>query len=128
MEGQNRRHGQPDGRCHVTFRLTGRAQRRCRTFGVVAHATGGNAVDCGAGIAADAGYSEYLAAECATFHRSEHSDGTVPPLGATPYPSLVAALKEYRSGVREGAAMRSVARTPGGAGIEALAAYLSGRP
>lgn len=95
---------------------------------MLALATGASAVDGRAGIAADAGYGEYLAAECITCHHAEGSGGTAPALRSLSYRNLVAALKEYRNGVRRNAAMQSVARSLGDREIEALAAYLSDRP
>jgi cytochrome c len=88
---------------------------------------GGSAVDRRSGLAADAAYGEYLAAECATCHRPESANGAIPPLHVLTYDSLVAALKGFRDGTRANAAMQAIARSLGDAEIEALAAYFSGR-
>ena len=88
---------------------------------------GAPAMDRPGGLAANAAYGEYLAAECATCHSPRNPNGTVPPLQHLPYDKFVAALKEYRDGTRANLAMQAVARSLGDAEIEALAAYFSGR-
>ena len=77
------------------------------------------------GFAADAAYGAYLAAECVACHRANAAAASIPPLQFRPYDDLVAALKEYRAGIRTNAAMQSVARALGDAEIEAVAAYFS---
>jgi cytochrome c len=79
------------------------------------------------GLAADAAYGEYLAAECVTCHGADAANASIPPLRSLQYEDVVAALKEYRDGSRANPAMQSVARSLGDAEIEALAAYFSGR-
>lgn len=81
----------------------------------------------GPGLAADAAYGEYLAAECAACHRADAANASIPPLRSLRYEELVAALKAYREGTRTNPAMQSVARSLGDAEIEALAAYFSGQ-
>jgi cytochrome c len=80
------------------------------------------------GHAADTAYGEYLAADCATCHRPDGGNGTIPSLQALPYDTLIAALKEYRDGTRANPAMQAVARSLGDEEIAALAAYFSGQP
>lgn len=104
------------------------ADQARRAVALMLIAAGGQVVDCRSAIAADADYGQYLAAECAACHRPGDSDGAVPGLHARSHDDLVAALKEYREGVRSDAAMQAVARSLGDAEIEALAAYFSGRP
>jgi cytochrome c len=78
------------------------------------------------GLAADAGYGEYLASECVTCHGA-HANASIPALQALAYEELIAALKAYREGTRTNPVMQSVARSLGDAEIEALAAYFSGQ-
>ena len=80
------------------------------------------------GFAADAAYGAYLAAECVACHRTDVAAAPIPPLRYRPYEDLVAALKEYRAGIRANPAMQSVARALGDTEIEALAAYFSDPP
>jgi cytochrome c len=80
------------------------------------------------GLAADAAYGEYLAAECVTCHGADAASTSIPPLRSLQYEDLVAALKEYRDGTRANPAMQSVARSLGDAEIAALASYFSGQP
>ena len=79
------------------------------------------------GLAADAAYGEYLAAECVTCHNAD-ADAAIPALQGLRHDELTAALKAYREGIRTNAVMQSVARSLGDAEIEALAAYFSGQP
>ena len=76
------------------------------------------------GFAADAAYGAYLAAECVACHRADAA-APIPPLRYRPYEDLVAALKEYRAGIRANPEMQSVARALGDTEIESLAAYFS---
>jgi cytochrome c len=78
-------------------------------------------------IAADPGYGQYLAAECASCHGSASTTAAIPPLGVVGYEGLVTALKAFRAGNRAEPTMQSVARSLGDAEIEALAAYFSNR-
>jgi cytochrome c len=79
------------------------------------------------GLAADATYGEYLAAQCVTCHGANTGNASIPPLRSLRYAELVAALEAYRAGTRTNPAMQSVARSLGDAEIEALAAYFSGQ-
>jgi len=79
------------------------------------------------GLAADATYGEYLAAECVICHGVNAATASIPPLRSLRYAELVAALEAYRAGTRTNPAMQSVARSLGDAEIEALAAYFSGQ-
>lgn len=99
-----------------------------RAAGLMLLLAGGSALGSRAGFAADAAYGRYLAAECAACHRPEPTNGAIPPLRLLPCDRLVAELAEYRDGARADAAMQAVARSLGGAEVEALAAYLCGRP
>ena len=77
------------------------------------------------GFAADATYGAYLAAECVACHRADTAAAAIPSLQFRPYDDLVAALREYRAGIRDSPAMQSVARALGDTEIEALATYFS---
>ena len=79
------------------------------------------------GLAADATYGEYLAAECVTCHGADTANASIRPLRSLRYEELVAALEAYRAGTRTNPAMQSVARSLGDAEIEALAAWFSGQ-
>jgi cytochrome c len=80
------------------------------------------------GLAADAAYGKYLAAECVTCHGANAANPSIPSLAGLRYEELVAALHAYRDGTRTNPIMQSMARSLGDAEIEALAAYFSGQP
>lgn len=111
----------------MTSDAAGRAGRAKRAAVLMLLAAGGSAADPRPSLAADVDYGEYLAADCATCHLPDGTNGTTPPLRSLSYDSFVAALKEYRDGTRINAAMQAVARSLGDAEIDALAAYFFGR-
>jgi cytochrome c553 len=116
--------GTGSGRNKVSSNPDGRAARAASAMILVA---GAAAADQHPTLAADPAYGAYLAAECASCHSVERANDTIPPLRSVPYDSFVAALKEYRDGVRTNAAMQAVARSLGDVEIEALAAHFAGR-
>jgi cytochrome c len=101
--------------------------RLVRTTSIAALLLGESVMAHSPGFAADPAYGAYLAAECVACHRADAA-ASIPPLQMLPYDDLVAALKEYRAGIRANPAMQSVARALGDAEIESLAAYFSDPP
>ncbi len=73
-------------------------------------------------------YGEYLSSECATCHRLEAATGGIPPLGNLPEEYFIAAMQEYRGGMRDHAVMVSVATSLDETQIAALAAYYASLP
>jgi cytochrome c len=98
-----------------------------RPISMAALLLGGSVMADSPGFAADPVYGAYLAAECVACHRAD-AVASIPPLQMRPYDDLVAALKEYRAGIRVNPAMQSVARALGDAEIESLATYFSDPP
>lgn len=73
--------------------------------------------------AGDPAYGEYLSGTCVTCHGSGGAGNGIPSIDRLSYEYFMAALKEYRDGIRANAAMVSVARGLGDEEIAALAAY-----
>jgi cytochrome c len=107
LTGQNRSHAMKA--VHVTLLVIGTMSAR------------------NPGLAADAAYGEYLAAECVACHGAD-ADGAIPALQTLRDDELIAALKAYRAGTRTNPVMQNVARSLDDAAIEALAVYFSGQP
>jgi cytochrome c len=96
-----------------------------RAAGVTILLLSGSVMAGNPGFAADTAYGAYLAAECVACHRTDEAAASIPPLRDRSYEDIVAALKEYRAGIRANPEMQSVARALGDTEIDALAAYFS---
>ncbi len=74
----------------------------------------------------DPEYGAYLAAECATCHRSDgSSDAGLPRIAGWPTDQFSDVLEDYRSGARQHPVMQIIAKRLGDNEIAALAAYFA---
>ncbi len=77
--------------------------------------------------AADRALGEYLSAECATCHAgTAPKAGAIPTLAGMPADQFTALIMTYRSGIRDNAAMRNIAKQLSEEDVAALAAYYEG--
>lgn len=77
--------------------------------------------------AADRVLGEYLSAECATCHAgTAPKAGAIPTLVGMPADQFTALIMTYRSGIRDNAAMRNIAKQLSEEDVAALAAYYEG--
>jgi cytochrome subunit of sulfide dehydrogenase len=86
-----------------------------------------------AGAAAEDGgrlaaYGRHLAQECTACHRSESTQGAIPPLAGRPAAELAALLADFREGRKTNPIMVSVAKSLDATQTAALALYFSSLP
>ena len=71
----------------------------------------------------DAGYGEYLSAECVTCHQPDGADEGIPSITGWPTPDFVRAMHAYKIEARPHPVMRMIAGSLADEDIAALAAY-----
>lgn len=86
--------------------------------------TDDRAVQMADGVPGDPAYGEYLAQECASCHFAEGA-GNVPPIAGIAPGYFREAMAEYTGGIRDNAAMASVARSLDDEQLAALAAWFA---
>ena len=74
---------------------------------------------------ADEELAAYLASTCSTCHRAGDKGTAIPALAGRETKDLIAALRAYRTGVRQDAIMHAVATSLSDAELSAVAAYLA---
>jgi cytochrome c553 len=74
---------------------------------------------------ADEELAAYLAGTCNTCHHAGEKGTAIPALAGRETANLIAALRAYRTGVRQEAIMHAVASSLSDAELSAVAAYLA---
>ncbi len=70
-------------------------------------------------------YGEYLSGECTSCHQLSGENTGIPSIVGWSEKAFIDALKAYRSGARENAAMQNVARSLGEEELSALARFFA---